>query len=167
MQKNVSRTTLIQNLRTAHAQLSDAIDGLSEDQLTRPGVVDRWSVKDLIAHLTYWERRAAFLLESAIDGYQEEDDIWKAGSVDEQNERNFNDNQARPLAAVLGDSHAILQTLISLIESLPEESLADTSRFGWSQDETLGERIAGETYEHIREDHWSDLQAGLDSLHTD
>ncbi|MBN1310066.1 MAG: ClbS/DfsB family four-helix bundle protein [Anaerolineae bacterium] len=160
----ISKAALLDKLHSAHADLYAAIDGLSEEQLTRPGVVGGWSVKDLIAHFTYWERRAAFLLQSAIDGYQADDDIWKTGSVDAQNERNFNDNRDLPLAAVLDGSQDILETLLSLIERLPEESLADTSQFGWSQDETLGQRIASETYEHIKEEHWPDLQAWLDSL---
>ncbi|MBN1430991.1 MAG: ClbS/DfsB family four-helix bundle protein [Anaerolineae bacterium] len=160
MTETTSKDVLLNNLRTAHTRLYTAIDELTENQMTLPGVVGEWSIKDLIAHFTYWEHRAAFLIESAIDGYREEADIWKIGSVDDQNARNFDDNKTRPLTDVLADSHAMLETLLSLIERLPEQHLVDPSRFGWPGDETLGERIAGETFGHI-EEHWPDLQSRL------
>ncbi len=163
MPEAITKAKLSDRLRATHANLQAAIDGLTEEQMNRPGIIGSWSIKDLIAHLTYWERRAAFLLESAIGGYQEENDIWKIGSVDDQNERNFQVNRSRPVADVLADWRSILDTLLSVIERLPEESLADTSQFGWVQEESLGERVEGETFGHI-EEHWPDLERGLARL---
>lgn len=163
MSESITKTRLADRLRAAHADLQAAIDGLTEEQLNQTGVIGRWSVKDLIAHLTYWERRAAFLMESAISGYHEEDDIWKIGSVDNQNERNFQENKTRPAADVLADWRSVLWTLLSILERLPEDHLNDGSRFGWAQNESLGERIEGESFGHI-EEHWPDLEKGLASL---
>lgn len=163
MSETLSKAVLLEKLRSAHANLEAAIDGLTEEQMTQPGVIGDWSIKDLIAHLTYWERRAAFLLGSSINGYREEVDIWKIGSVDEQNERNFQDNKDRPVADVLADWRSILQTILFLLDCLPEQNLADTSRWGWPQDESLGERIEGESSGHI-EEHWPDLQDALNRL---
>ncbi len=163
MSKTLSKVELVRRLRAAHADLQATIDGLSGEQMTRLGIIGDGSVKDLIAHLTYWERRAAFLLESAIDGYRKEADIWKVGSVDDQNERNFEHNQARPAADVLADWRSILETLVSLIERLPEEYLTGQTRPDWLGGGTLSIRIADETFGHI-EEHWPDLQDGLARL---
>ncbi len=32
--------------------------GLSDSQLTEAGVTGKWSVKDIIAHVTWWEEEA-------------------------------------------------------------------------------------------------------------
>lgn len=159
----MSKDELLEKLRSAHASLQAAIDGLTEAQMNRPGMIGGWSIKDLIAHLTYWERRAAFLLESAVSGYREEADTWKIGSVDDQNNRSFQNNKGRPVADVLADWRSILNTLAALIERLPEEQLAGDNRPGWLGGDSLSIRIEDETYGHI-EEHWPDLQDGLARL---
>lgn len=153
----------LEKLHAGHADMEAIIDALTEGQMTRPGIIGDWSVKDLIAHLTYWERRAAFLLESAIDGYKKEADIWKSGSVDDQNKQNFQNNQARPLADVLTDWRSILKTLVSRIERLPEEYLVSDFKPEWLDGKSLSIKIENETYGHI-EEHWPDLQKGLARL---
>jgi hypothetical protein len=163
MSETISKTAFLENLRSAHADLQATIDRLSEDQLTRAGVIGAWSLKDLIAHLTYWERRAAFLLESALNGYRQEADIWKIGTVDEQNERNFDTNVTRPLAHVLADWNAVLKTLVALIERLPEEKLASDYQPDWLDRGPLSTRLHDETYGHI-EEHLPDLQSSLVKL---
>jgi hypothetical protein len=157
------KSTLIDQIQSAHVRLSAIIDALSVAQMTIPGVIGDWSIKDFIAHLTYWEHRAAFLLQSAIEGYREEEDIWRLGSVDGQNERNFEANRSRPLADILTDWRDILNTLVFLIERLPEEKLTSQMQFGLLADETLGSRIANETFRHV-EEHWPDLETWLARL---
>jgi uncharacterized protein (TIGR03083 family) len=163
MSETLSKATLLENLRSDHADMEAILGGLTEEQMNRPGVIGSWSIKDLIAHLTYWERRAAFLLEAAVDGYREEADIWKTGSVDDQNGRNFHNNTARPPADVLADWRSVMRTLVALIERLPEDRLASDFNPDWLAGQALSIQLENETYGHI-EEHWPDVQNGLAQL---
>jgi hypothetical protein len=49
---------LITRIERDWANFQDSFAGLSDAQLAEPGVVDNWAVKDLIAHVTTWEREA-------------------------------------------------------------------------------------------------------------
>jgi uncharacterized protein (TIGR03083 family) len=59
---------LLGQLETAWTALADAYAGLPEARLLEPGVVDDWSVKDVVAHVTTWEREALTHLPLIIAG---------------------------------------------------------------------------------------------------
>jgi uncharacterized protein (TIGR03083 family) len=44
-----------------------SLDGLTEEQASQPGVAGYYSVKDLIAHLAWWENQTREVVESGID----------------------------------------------------------------------------------------------------
>ena len=44
-----------------------AAGGLSDEEMTRPGVTEDWSVKDHLVHLTWWEQRVILMLSGAAD----------------------------------------------------------------------------------------------------
>ncbi|HET8846031.1 MAG TPA: hypothetical protein VFN35_31500, partial [Ktedonobacteraceae bacterium] len=46
---------ILDQVITSRATLMSVIYGLSEAQLAVAGVVGRWSVKDLLAHIGKWE----------------------------------------------------------------------------------------------------------------
>jgi hypothetical protein len=59
---------LLRQLDTAWTALADAYAGLPERLLVQPGVVDDWSVKDIVAHVTTWEREALKHLPLIVAG---------------------------------------------------------------------------------------------------
>jgi hypothetical protein len=48
----VKREQLLQRIDTAWTAFNESFAGLSAERLTEPGVVDNWSVKDILAHVT-------------------------------------------------------------------------------------------------------------------
>ena len=44
-----------------------SIDGLTEEQASQPGVAGYYSVKDLLAHLAWWENQTREVVDSGID----------------------------------------------------------------------------------------------------
>src|SRR5438477_1290313 len=59
---------LLKRLGTAWAALKESYAGLSDSQLTEPGVTGDWSVKDILAHVTTWEEEALKYLPLVIKG---------------------------------------------------------------------------------------------------
>src|SRR5256886_16300602 len=54
----VSRTRLLRRLDQAWQAFQESYAGLSEAEVLEPGVTGTWSVKDIIAHVTWWEEEA-------------------------------------------------------------------------------------------------------------
>ena len=54
----MNRQQLLKQLDTAWKAFKESYAGLSDAQLTEPGVTGHWSVKDIIAHVTWWEEEA-------------------------------------------------------------------------------------------------------------
>ena len=51
----MKRDELLAALEAARAKLDAALEGMSAEDLTAPGPVGDWSVKDLLAHVTSWD----------------------------------------------------------------------------------------------------------------
>ncbi len=146
-----SKSGLLNSLRAGRANLETALAGLTEEHLSRPGVETTWSVKDVMAHLMFWEKRALFYLKAARDGYQQADDLWRADTVDKLNERNYIDQQHRSTSDILDEERSVFQTIVHLVESTPEHDLIAPGCFEWAHGEALYDLIAGESFGHIRD----------------
>jgi uncharacterized protein (TIGR03083 family) len=153
-----TKAELLSYIEAETRKFEEAISGLDEAAMTTPGVEGDWSVKDVAAHLMFWQHRAIFLLEAARDGYSRERDRWAQGDVDERNAQNYRDNKDRPLAEILAELRASRQSMIDLIAATSDDALFTPGRFDWLRLETLVEHISGETYEHYR-DHYDALVA--------
>ena len=64
----MNRQQLLNRLDTAWVAFQASYAGLSDSQLTEPGVAGDWSVKDIIAHVTWWEEEALRHLPLIIAG---------------------------------------------------------------------------------------------------
>jgi len=58
----MTKQQLLDRLENAWADLQASFAGLSEAQMTQPGVTGDWSVKDILAHVTTWEEEALRML---------------------------------------------------------------------------------------------------------
>ena len=54
----MDRRGLLKRLDKAWSDFQETHAGLSEAQLTMPGVTGKWSVRDILAHVTTWEEEA-------------------------------------------------------------------------------------------------------------
>jgi hypothetical protein len=136
VQRENRKNELLRRMRTAHAELECLLAGLSEEQLTREGAVGAWSVKGILAHLTWWEQSQLHGLRGEPDEDILAGEEW---STDLANARMVERSRERPLADVLAAFAASYAELVRALEALPEERFAD---------DELYEHIASNTYEH-------------------
>lgn len=132
---------------------------LRTDQLEQAGVTGAWTVKDLVAHIAWYEREMVGLLQSrALIG----SDLWNLPN-DERNRVIYEQNRNRPAAEVLQEARAIYQELFDLLSKLSEEDLNDPQRFAEMPPVLPPWRlIAGNTYIHYYE-HATEVRRWLDS----
>lgn len=150
----MNKAELIQAIRSGRAELEALWAGASAEQMTQlPGPQADWSVKDLIAHLTYWEQKVARAIQSGKWSQSPQ-----SATVNGVNAEVYQENRDRPLADVLADFHRSLEQVVGQVQALSEDDLADPGRFAWQKDRPLWDYIAGETIEHYQ-DHVGDLRA--------
>ena len=59
----LTREVARESLARERGKLLAALNGLSEDEMARPGAVGRWSVRDVLAHILAWEDEAVKRLD--------------------------------------------------------------------------------------------------------
>jgi hypothetical protein len=129
----MTKQELLDLTRRERAALDELVAHLDAGDLTTGGVIDSFSIKDVVAHITAWERRLA----NGLDAWRRGDPIhwpepgYTIAQVDELNDRDFADNRERPLDDVLAESAMSYERTFALVESIDEsEMFAPLPAFG-------------------------------------
>jgi hypothetical protein len=157
----VNKPDILEQTRTERAVLDALVNQLSADQMLEHGVVEDWSVKDILAHIAFWEGRCCQIMEAARR--DEQPALFdEAGSfdVDTLNAQAYRLNKDRGLDEVRSEYHASYKRFVALIESLSEEMLSDPNHYEWSKGTPLWRYIDGDGPEHYRE-HAEHIRAWL------
>ena len=164
MTEHLTNAELIEVMRTARANWETLLAEAGEARLTEPGVEGDWSLKDIIAHITYFETWAADNVMAFRAGAPRPQSEYKGLEVDEENARIYERFRARPLAEVLQESQASFQRSIEAVQGLRDEDLYDP-KFTRVPDAdwTAFDLIEGDTFEHYN-DHITSVRAWLDRV---
>ncbi len=146
-QRYMSKAALLNLMHTSYAAFEALLDAMSEEQLTTLGVNGSWSVKDNVFHLAWWEQSVLEYLQT--DGKSDETDPMAGLSVEEKNQRVYQQGKDRPLQAVREDLRTATEALIAYVETLSEEQL--NRPFTSDRTEPLFIGILGDTYSHFNE----------------
>jgi uncharacterized damage-inducible protein DinB len=146
----MKKQDILNELITARADLLDAIDGLTPEQLRQPFAVGIWSVKDVLAHLAAWESELVTALNQAQGGGRPPQ-IVLIDDIDEWNEEQYHVSARRPLEAILDDLHGVHDMLRQMVEGYPDKRLLDNRQFEWMEGEALAYLIGEDAYLHESE----------------
>ncbi|MBN1565021.1 MAG: ClbS/DfsB family four-helix bundle protein [Anaerolineae bacterium] len=155
------KSEIITDLRAARATLQQAIDGLSDDHMLRPGVVGIWSIKDVLGHLVSWEAELVTALARLEQHKQHPPRIVEIEDIDEWNAEQYSQNAPRPLANILEDFAGVHRHLIQAIDDLDDRVLDDNRRFPWMEGEPLSYLIAENAIWH-EEEHADEIRQWRD-----
>jgi hypothetical protein len=145
----VDKSELLNEVRKGRARLEATLAQIREADMT-PGRLDNgWSVKDLLAHLAFWERRAGELLNILLRG--EVPAPIPDYDVDAINKQAYDESLARPLAEVRQQEQAAYRDLLAMVEAAPDAALFDPKHFAWTENRPFYGWIADNTYGHYEE----------------
>jgi uncharacterized damage-inducible protein DinB len=136
---------ILQRERAAWDALLAEVSELGEARISQPGINGEWSVKDIVAHVTWYEREMIAMLQTrALEGST----LWEL-SHDQRNMTLFEQHRGQPLAEVLADARQTFADLVALMEGLAEKDLHDASRYrAMPPDWTPWEVLADNSYMH-------------------
>jgi uncharacterized protein (TIGR03083 family) len=144
----------IARVTSTRKEYDDLLSGLDEAQMTCPRTCGEWSVKDVIAHVTWYERQMVAVIEQrALVG----SDLW-ALDLEQRNAAIYAQNRDRPLAEILRESMTVHASLMASLLTLNDIDLLEASRFREMPGEWLPwEMIGSNTFEHYP-DHTTDIR---------
>jgi hypothetical protein len=125
----VDRAQLLKRLDAAWEALKASYAGLTESEMLVPGVTGRWSVRDIVAHVTVWEEEALTHLPVILAGKKPPRYSVTHGGIDAFNAHTMEQKRELPLTEVLRQRDEIHQRLIDFIRSVPEEQFRGETRF--------------------------------------
>jgi uncharacterized protein (TIGR03083 family) len=136
----MKKQQLLDKLERAWTDLRQSYAGLSEAQLTQPGVTSDWSVKDILAHVTTWEEEALKYLPLILRGEKlpRYKDLY--GGIDAFNARMSAQKQKLPLSEVLRQLNDTHRRLIAAIQEAPDDQFTSETPFR--------RRVRLDTYSH-------------------
>jgi hypothetical protein len=147
---------LISELRDARADVLAALEAVTPESLTTPGLVGEWSGRELIAHLGYWAGHANEVIH-AVEGGRSDEIGEGEPPVDDVNETVARIARGTDLATVRKREAATIEALIERLAALDPALLAERLPDG----ATLAEAIREDGADHYRE-HAADLRRVLE-----
>jgi hypothetical protein len=130
---------LLKHLGKAWTAIKESYAGLSDSQLTEPGVIGNWSVKDILANVTTWEEEALKYLPLIITGGRPPR-YSQYGGIDAFNAHMTEQKRDLALSDVLRQLDETHRRLIDYIRSVPEDHFTRETR--------LRHRLRLDTYSH-------------------
>jgi hypothetical protein len=120
---------VLKRLEAAWKDFEQSYAGLSDSQLLTPDVTGRWSVRDIIAHVTWWEEEALKHLPLIREGGRPPRYSVKYGGIDAFNALMTEQRKELPLAEVLRQHDAVHARLVEYVRNAPEDLFTRETRF--------------------------------------
>ena len=146
-------------IRQTSTRMELLLAQLSVAEINQPGAVGVWSVKDVLAHIAYWEQYTTGILAAVARG--EAPTLVADDETERRNASVIAQYYQRSLAAVISDWQQAREDLLEQLEYLSDQDLNDADRFPWNNGRTLLERIAGDSYDHEQE-HIDQIRAWME-----
>jgi tetratricopeptide (TPR) repeat protein len=138
------QAALLKLLDSAHSAQREWVEELSDAQRNVVGTAEEWSVKDMLAHVTFWQQESAERL-AAVRGGREPQLL---GDFQQVNERVFEERRAQPWGQVLETAEQTHAALVEHVAALDDQSLTDPQRFAWTRGQPLTANILGNAFWH-------------------
>lgn len=145
MEERLSRDEILQRLAIEQRRLMDTLARVKPEQLTQPGVVGVWSVKEVLAHLIFWNAFSLQELQAAVD-----DKLFAhpEGTGDEINARAVAAYADWSAEAVQRAFEQSCHEVLDCVKHLPDAAFEVDSSIEQKLDETVHGALANNTYEH-------------------
>ena len=139
VRSNDRTAKLLQRLDAAWTELTESYAGLTDVQMTEPGVIEDWSVKDIIAHVSTWEAEALKHLPVIMTGGTPPRYVTYGG-LDAFNAKMTRQKRDVSLAEVLHQRDETHERLVDFVRNSPADQFAGETR--------ARRRLRLDTYSH-------------------
>lgn len=115
----MKKKTLLKKLRFRRKHWDYTVDAIIKKGLEKEMISEKWYVKDVIAHITWYDKE---LLEALENRSIAKSEFWNM-SVEDRNKMIFDKTQDKTLDEILIESKSVFAALITKIEMMSNEEL--------------------------------------------
>lgn len=155
---STSKSAILALHRREYDALNDVLDRVPEERRSEAGVCGRWSVREILAHMSFWNLYPLMELEYALGGRTAKFEL----DDDTINERNIEARLGFDFDMLRAEFDVTFQAVMGTLESLPEEEFGVDSPLGHVLGETIDGTFANNTYAHYAL-HRLQIETWLDS----
>jgi hypothetical protein len=131
----MKKQQFLDKLEKAWVAFNESYAGLSDEQLVEAGVSGDWSVKDILAHVSWWEEESLKHLPLILQGERPPRYSVLYGGIDAFNALMTEQWRGLSLAEVQKQVDATHRKLMAYLQSVPDEQFSTETRFrrrlGW------------------------------------
>lgn len=155
----MNKAIFLETLQTGRAQWETLLAKVDQARMTEPGIEGEWSLKDILAHIAWYEREMVGILQTrALIGSS----LWVLPNA-ERNAAIFDQNRNRSLSVVLTEAQHVYSELLHAAQSLTDDDLIDPSRYRDMPTDWVPWKVfADNSYEHYAA-HIPAIRAWLDA----
>jgi hypothetical protein len=146
----MDKAELMADVRSARQELLVALTRFNEGERMKPRFPNQWTIKDLLAHIGFWEKRAGDIL-SALLREQEPEGAIDGESLDEVNQRAYLEYRDLPLLEIEQKEREAYLRLMDLVDNAPDDAIFRSDYFAWTDGRPFVDWIIGNTTDHYRE----------------
>ncbi len=121
----MEKSDLIRRVKSAWSGWADLLGRVDDRLALKPGTEGELSAKDIIAHVTWYEREVVRMLRTRT---MDVSGLWALGP-DERNAAIFDEARGMSIEDVRAESARMFADLIEQLDLLPEEAYSDASLF--------------------------------------
>jgi len=131
------KTQLIQLAEVIHQEEIKYIDSLSEAEKNQIGIVDDWSVKDMLVHISVWKA----IMAERLAGRDSFEDIQIHPDFEDTNTEIYEKYKAVTWPETEQLVRSCHNELIAGIDRLAVDDIMSKDRYTWQNDQVLWQRI--------------------------
>jgi hypothetical protein len=128
-ERAVDTQQVLEKVERPWKDFEESYAGLSNEQLMMPNVTGKWSVRDIIAHVTWWEEEALKHMPVILEDGKPERYSDKYGGIDDFNAIMTVKRSHLTLEEVLQQHNEVHERLLTYIREAPEELWARETKF--------------------------------------
>lgn len=116
---NIKTETFQKKMKFRRKHWDSLIDTIIERSLDKEKISDKWYFKDVICHITWYDKEILKALETRSIA---ESKFWNV-SISDRNEMIFNETQEFTLDEILKESNSVFNNLVNKIKELSDDDL--------------------------------------------
>ncbi len=150
MPRPTSKKQLLEQADTNYTKLQAELDLIPQDDMLDSGVVDAWSVKDVLAHLYEWQQMMSSWYEigKAGDDPQTPSPDYTWQQIPDLNQQIYETYRDIALDDIVAKFEASHLAMMALIEGIDNEELFTPKIYKWTKSTTLGSYLTSATSSH-------------------
>jgi hypothetical protein len=163
----MGKSEMVRWLKEENRKWDALMEEIGHGRMEQCGVNGDWTMKDMVAHMTGWNRKLLADLYAAARDEAEPEPPWgtELKAEDDINAWIYESDCSRSVSDVLDEANAVNREILSVIEGLPEDVKTEFIEPHFYLVWVGGTRFQpGEFFNHFHDDHEADVRAWLNRI---